>query len=289
MKPAAFEYVAPRSLDEVFTALAHFGEDAKVLAGGQSLVPTMNFRLARPSALVDIGRLPELDDVDIRRGAVEIGALTPHRRLELGGDVSGPLGQLLSSAGRLVGHLPIRIRGTFGGSIAHADPASEWCVLAALLDATVLATSQRGTREIAARDHFITVFTTALEADEVITGVRLPLLGPDHRVGFAEFSRRAGDFAIVMAMTAFRVCDGVIDDPRIALGGVADRPVRVDVAEEILRGATPGSAAFEEAAEAASTSVNPHGDVQGPPEFRRDLVRAMTRRALEQSLPTEPA
>lgn len=287
MKPAAFEYLAPRSLDETFAALEHFGEDAKVLAGGQSLVATMNFRLARPSALVDIGHLTDLVGVDAGEHAVEIGALTSHRRLELGGDVGGPLGRLLSQAGHLVGHLPIRTRGTFGGSIAHADPASEWCVLAALLDATVLATSPRGTREIAASEHFITVFTTALEPDEVITGVRLPLLGPDHRVGFAEFSRRAGDFAIVMAMTSFLLRDGAIDDPRIALGGVADRPVRVTAAEEILRGAAPGPAAFEEAAQAASTSVDPHGDLQGPPEFRRDLVRAMTRRALEQSLLAE--
>ncbi|MDZ7677764.1 MAG: FAD binding domain-containing protein [Acidimicrobiales bacterium] len=287
MKPAAFEYLAPRSLDETFAALDHFGEDAKVLAGGQSLVATMNFRLARPSALVDIGHLTDLVGLDVGEHAVEIGALTSHRRLELGGDVGGPLGRLLSQAGHLVGHLPIRTRGTFGGSIAHADPASEWCVLAALLDATVLATSPRGTREIAASEHFITVFTTALEPDEVIAGVRLPLLGPDHRAGFAEFSRRAGDFAIVMAMSSFRLRDGAIDDPRIALGGVADRPVRVAAAEEILQGAAPGPAAFEEAAQAASTSVDPHGDLQGPPEFRRDLVRAMTRRALEQSLLAE--
>lgn len=289
MKPAAFEYVAPRSLDETYAALSRFGEDAKVLAGGQSLVPTMNFRLARPTALVDIGGLSDLEGIVVTRDSVEIGALTTHRALELGGEVSGPLGSLLMSAGRLVGHLPIRTRGTFGGSIAHADPASEWCVLAALLDATVTASSSAATRDIAASDYFVTVFTTALAADEIISHIRLPLLGPDHRVGFCEFSRRAGDFAIVMAMTAFRLRGGAIEDPRVALGGVADRPVRAEAAEDVLRGGNPSAELFEEAAQAAAISVNPHGDVQGPPEFRRDLVRAMTRRALEQSLTNEPS
>ena len=284
MKPAAFEYVQPRSLEETVSALHRFGDDAKVLAGGQSLVPMMNFRLARPSALVDIAHVPGLDGIAIGSSDVAVGALVTHRRLELGGEVPGPLGSLLSAAGRCVGHLPIRTRGTFGGSIAHADPAAEWCVLATLMDADVLIASADGARSVPAESFFVTVFTTAIEPTDVVTGVRLPLLGPDDRIGFQEFSRRAGDFAIVMAMVALQLRDDVVAGARIALGGVADRAVRATAAETALLGAVPDRAAFEEAGALAARDVEPYEDLHGPPEYRRDLVRVMVRRALEQAV-----
>src|SRR5262245_57653027 len=244
----------------------------------------MNFRLARPSALVDIARVPGLDGIEIGDSDAVVGALVRHRRLELGGEVPGPLGSLLSVAGRCVGHLPIRTRGTFGGSVAHADPAAEWCVLAALLDAEVLVASADGARAVPAESFFVTVFTTVLEPTDVVTGVRLPLLGPDHKVGFSEFSRRAGDFAIVMAMVALQLRDEVVGAARIALGGVADRPVRAMAAEAALVGAVPGREAFDEAGTIAARDVEPSEDVHGPPEYRRDLVRVMVRRALEQAV-----
>jgi carbon-monoxide dehydrogenase medium subunit len=284
VKPAAFEYVQPRSVEETVSALHRFGEDAKVLAGGQSLVPMMNFRLARPSALVDIARVPGLDGIEVGDSEVVVGALVRHRRLELGGDVPGPLGSLLSAAGRCVGHLPIRTRGTFGGSIAHADPAAEWCVLATLMDADVLVASADGARSVPAESFFVTVFTTAIEPADVVTGIRMPLLGPDHRTGFSEFSRRAGDFAIVMAMVALQLRDDTVAAARIALGGVADRAVRATAAEAALLGAAPGREAFEEAGAIAARDVEPYEDVHGPPEYRRDLVRVMVRRALEQAV-----
>jgi carbon-monoxide dehydrogenase medium subunit len=284
VKPAAFEYVQPRSLEETVRALHRFGDDAKVLAGGQSLVPMMNFRLARPSALVDIARVPGLDGIEIGASDVAVGALVTHRRLELGGEVPGALGSLLSAAARCVGHLPIRTRGTFGGSIAHADPAAEWCVLATLMDADVLIASAEGTRSVPAESFFVTVFTTAIEPTDVVTGVRLPLLGPDDRIGFCEFSRRAGDFAIVMAMVALRLRDGAVAGARIALGGVADRAVRATAAEAALLGAVPDREAFEEAGAIAARDVEPYEDIHGPPEYRRDLVRVMVRRALEQAV-----
>jgi carbon-monoxide dehydrogenase medium subunit len=284
VKPASFEYVQPRSLDEACASLHDLGEDAKVLAGGQSLVPMMNFRLARPSALVDLGRVPGLDGVHLDETTVEIGAMVRHRRLERGGDVPGPLGHLLSVAGHCVGHLPIRTRGTFGGSIAHADPASEWCVLVRLLDGDMLVTSTAGTRTLPAASFFVTIFTTTAEPSEVITGVRLPLLGTEDRVGFCEFSRRAGDFAIVMAMAALRVVGGVITWSRVALGGVADVPVRAGAAEAALIGAAPGTEAFELAGAVAAADVEPHDDIHGTAEYRRDLVAVMVRRALEQAM-----
>jgi carbon-monoxide dehydrogenase medium subunit len=284
VKPAPFDYVKPRSLEEACRALHELGEDAKVLAGGQSLVPMMNFRLARPSALVDLGGVPGLDGIQFDGASVEIGAMVRHRRLERGGDVPGPLGQLLSAAGRHVGHLPIRTRGTFGGSVVHADPAAEWCVLVRLLDGEVIVESSSRTRALRADSFFVTIFTTTVEPDEVVTAVRLPLLGDSDRVGFCEFSRRAGDFAIVMAMAAVHLDGDVIARARLALGGVGDTVVRPTEAEAVLVGATPGHDVFEDAGAVAAGEVNPHDDVHGSGEYRRDLVRVMVRRSLEQAM-----
>jgi carbon-monoxide dehydrogenase medium subunit len=174
VKPAPFDYLRAASVAEAVAALAEVGDGSKVLAGGQSLLPMMNFRLARPEALVDIGGMSELRGVVSDNDFIEIGALTRHADLERS-TLPGPVGTLLRSAGAQVGHLPIRTRGTFGGSLAHADPASEWCLLAVLLDATMAVTGPVGTRVVAAADFFITVFTTALEPDELLTAARQPL------------------------------------------------------------------------------------------------------------------
>lgn len=282
MKPVKFEYRAPSELDEALDHLADVGDEGKILAGGQSLVPSMNFRLARPSILIDINRIPDLAYVEPSLETVRIGALTRHSSFE-SPVVAGPLGELLSKAARHVGHLPIRVRGTFGGSIAHADPAAEWCMVAALLDATMQATSKRGVRQIASSDFFETVFSTSLAPDELLTEVRLPNLQQSSRVGFVEFSRRAGDFAIVAVGAVLDMADGRITGARVALAGVGGTPLRSHGAEAVLIGSNPSTNLFRDAAETAAREVQPLADIHGDAEYRRDLVRALTRRALEQT------
>jgi aerobic carbon-monoxide dehydrogenase medium subunit len=283
MKPAPFEYRAPMSVEDALSVLADSGDDAKVLAGGQSLVPSMNFRLARPAVLVDINGLRELDYIRTDDGTLRIGALARHIRFE-DSVVDDPLADLLTRAANFVGHLPIRVRGTFGGSLAHADPAAEWCMLARTLDAAMVVSGARGQRTIRAEDFFVTVFTTAIEPDELLTEVRLPLLGPEARTGFVEFSRRAGDFAIVAATAAVELRGDRIENPRIGLGGVGGTPVRASGAEDVLRGEPPSTDLFAEAGASAASEVDPIGDIHGSAEYRRDLVRALTRRALEQAI-----
>ena len=226
MKPAPFDYHAPRSVEEAVELLAAHGDDAKVLAGGQSLVPAMNFRLARPAVLVDINRIAELDFCTTTDGALRIGALARHARFERA-VTQGPLGDLLADVVRYIAHLPIRVRGTFAGSLAHADPAAEWCVVATTLDAEIRARGPGGERSIEAAAFFRSILTTALRPDELITEVRLPALGPDWRFGFAEFSRRAGDFALSMALAALRLDGGRIVEARVGVGG-AERPAAAD-------------------------------------------------------------
>ena len=190
MKPPSFTYHAPASVGEALELLASLS-DAKVLAGGQSLVPSMNFRLARPGNLIDINRLSDLSYVREEQGWLAIGALARHVDFE-SASVPDPLGALLRTIAHQIGHLPIRVRGTFVGSVAHADPAAEWCLLAVTLDAEMVCQSVDGTRVVGSADFFDTVFTTALEPSELLVEVRIPLLDPEIRVGFQEFSRRAG-------------------------------------------------------------------------------------------------
>jgi carbon-monoxide dehydrogenase medium subunit len=283
VKPAPFRYAAPATVEEACRLLADAGEEGRVLAGGQSLVPMMNFRLARPGLLVDINRIAALDFAGVEGERLRIGALTRHARFEKP-LAPGPLGTLLQRVVRHIAHLPIRTRGTFAGSLAHADPAAEWCGLAAALDAEITAQGVGGRRTIPARDFFRGIFTTALAPGEIVTEVRLPLLADDWRAGFCEFSRRAGDYAIVLAVAAVRLSGGRIAEARIGLGGVGDRPVRAVAAEAALRGAKPERAAFVAAGEAACEGLQPMADVQATPEYRLELVRVMVRRALEQAM-----
>ena len=284
MKPAPFEYFAPDTVEEALGLLHEHGDEAKVLAGGQSLVPAMNFRLARPAVIVDIGRLGELaaiDDSDPE--TVTVGARVRHLDLERNG-IGGPLGRLLADTARWVGHYPIRVRGTFGGSLAHADPAAEWCVLARALDAEIGCRSADGARTVAAADFFEMVFTTALEPHELLERVTLPRLPESWGVGVAEFARRYGDFAIVLAVAAVDRDGEGVRSARIALGGVEGRPARATAAEQALAGTEAGPDAIAAAAAAAAEGVDPVGDIHGSPEYRRDLVKAMVTRALKQAL-----
>jgi aerobic carbon-monoxide dehydrogenase medium subunit len=284
MKPAAFRYHAPKTLDEAVALLAAVApQDGRVLAGGQSLVPTMAFRLARPAHLVDINGVEVLNRLAVANGKLVIGACVRHAAFHRPA-CEGPLGKLLADVVRHIGHYPIRNRGTFCGALAHADPASEWCLAMAALDGEILAKSTRGERIIAARDFFQGIMTTALRDDELLVEARLPVLAADTRCGFYEFSRRAGDFALVAALAAYRVDGGKIVEPRLAVGGVEPNPRRIAEAERALAGAQPGDKAFRAAAAAATAAVDPLEDIATSREFRRDLVRAVTRRALERAV-----
>jgi carbon-monoxide dehydrogenase medium subunit len=280
VKPAAFEYRRANTVEEAIEQLTQLGDDAKLLAGGQSLVPMMNFRLVRPSALVDITGIPHLQYIEPHDdGGLKIGALTPHRWVELMEDPELLEGfSVLKRAARWVGHYPIRTLGTFGGSIAHADPSAEWCMLAMLLDAEIVAVGPEGERVIPASDFFHGFFMTALEPDEMIVEVRFPEPAP--HAAMQEFARRAGDYAIVSAAVALEVRDGECRSARVVLGGVADVPLRVPEAERVLEGADVGPEAFEEAGREAARVVDPPSDVQGTADYRRDLSAVLIRRAL---------
>jgi len=285
MKPAPFRYHAPKTIDETLAVLAEVApHDGRILAGGQSLVPTMAFRLARPSHLVDINGVEALKRLEVEGEELCIGACVRHEAFRRP-VVDGPLGVLMATIMCHIAHYPIRTRGTFCGSIAHADPASEWCTLAAVLDAKMVAKSVRGTRVILAQEFFAGIMTTTLEEDELLAEVRLPLLAADTRCGFYEFSRRAGDFAIAMAVAVYRVADGKVTAPRIAVGGAEASPRRIAAAEQALAGRPAVMDSFAAAAQAAASVVDPLEDAITSAEYRRDLVGTVTRRALQRSLP----
>ena len=284
MKPAAFEYRRATAVEDAVDQLTELGDEAKLLAGGQSLVPMMNFRLVRPSALVDVAGIPDLQYLEPHDGrGLKIGALTPHRWVEEMEDPELLEGfSILKRAARWVGHYPIRTLGTFGGSIAHGDPSAEWCMLAALLDAEIVAVGPEGERVVPASDFFHGFFMTALEPDEMIVEVRFPQPAPN--AALQEFARRAGDYAIVAAAVTLDMDDGKCRSARVVLGGVADVPLRVTEAERVLEGAEAGREAFEEAGREAAKVVDPPSDVQGTSEYRRDLSAVMVRRALEEAV-----
>jgi carbon-monoxide dehydrogenase medium subunit len=283
MKPAPFQYHAPTTIDEAVRTLAEVvGEDGRVLAGGQSLVPIMAFRLARPGHLVDINGVATLRRLAVDGDQLSIGACVRHAAFHKP-VVEGPLGRLLATVVRHIAHYPIRTRGTFCGSIAHADPASEWCAVAAALDADMIARRAGGTRTIPAQDFFRGIMTTALDEDEILVEVRLPILPADTRFGFYEFNRRAGDFALAMALVTYRVEDGMINAARVAVGGVESQPRRIAQAEQVLAGRPPDRAAFEAAAAAVAAAVDPLDDATTSASYRRDLAQTVTRRALEQA------
>lgn len=283
MKPAPFVYHAPKTVDDALANLAEFGpQDGRVLAGGQSLIPMMAFRMARPAHLIDINTVAGLDRLAVEGDMLSVGACVRHAAFHRP-VVEGPTGTLLSRVVRDIAHYPIRLRGTFCGSLAHADPASEWCLAAVTLGAEIIAMSRRGRRVMAADDFFEGMMATALAEDELLLEARLPLLSPETHFGFYEFSRRAGDYALAMALVTFRLQDGVIVAPRIGIGGAEARPRRMAAAEAVLAGRRPDTESFRAAAEAAADAVEPMEDIHADAEFRFDLVRAVTRRALERA------
>jgi aerobic carbon-monoxide dehydrogenase medium subunit len=285
VKPAPFAYHRAHSVGEAVALLAGLGDEAKILAGGLSLVPMMNFRLARPSALIDVTRIEGLSYLRAGRDGLRIGALTTHRMVETTRDpaVLGAYGVLPGSA-RWIGHYPIRSRGTFGGSIAHADPASEWCLLAVLLDAQVVLTGPAGHRKVPAAEFFQGYYTTAARADEMITELWFP--HPEPHAVLTEFAPRQGDFAVVAAAVAIDVAGGVCRSGRVVLGGVGPQPVRVEAS--VLAGQPAGPATWQAMGEQAASQIDPPDDTHGTSEYRRRLTATLVSRALAEASAVAP-
>jgi len=284
MKPAPFIRHVPKTLDEAVALLAKLApEDGRVLAGGQSLVPIMAFRMARPAHLIDINEVAGLDRLAVAGDKLIVGARVRHAAFHKP-VTDNPLGALLAFVVRHIAHYPIRMRGTFCGSLAHADPSSEWCLTAATLGAEIVAKSARGERVIAAEDFFAGIMSTSLAEDELLAEVRLPLLAKDEKFGFYEFSRRAGDFAMAASLATYRLSGGKITGARVGVGGAEDRPRRIPEAEAVLNGHAPSTDLFKAAAEAAAEAIEPLEDIQTTAEFRRDLTRAVVKRALERAV-----
>ncbi|MEW2355836.1 xanthine dehydrogenase family protein subunit M [Spirillospora sp. NPDC029432] len=279
MIPAQFEYVRPSSLDEAVTALAEAGEDAKVLAGGQSLMPLLRLRLAYPDALVDLDRIDALREIRDEGDALVIGAMATHHQV-----FRDPLvnehAPLIVEATATVADPAVRHRGTFGGSMAHADPAADLPAVAVALDAVFLARSVRGERAIPAAEFFVDWMTSALEPDELLTGVRVPKLGPGWGVHYEKFRRTAQAWSIVGVACALRRDDGAVAEARIGLTNMGPVPVRASAAEDAIRGRPATAEAFREAAGAAAEGASPPTDLHGSAEYREHLARVLTARAM---------
>jgi CO/xanthine dehydrogenase FAD-binding subunit len=284
MKPASFEYFAPTSTEEAQGLLEQYGEDARVLAGGQSLMPLLNLRLARPAVLVDLNRIGELDHVDLApEGGLHVGAMTRERTVERSVLVQGH-NPLLSAAVPLIGHTQIRNRGTVGGSIAHADPAGELPAVALALDAVMVVKGQTD-RTIQADDFFETYYTTALRPTEILTDVRFPAWSANRGWALQEVCRRDGDFALVGAVAHFALSEsGACEDPRVVLFGVGERPLRATEVEKAIVGRALDPNVLTEAGSIAAREVDPDSDVHASAEYRREVAAALTRRVLAEAL-----
>ena len=284
LKPPPFTYFAPDTLDEALDLLREHGDEAKVLAGGQSLVPLLALRLARPSVLIDLNRVPGMSDISASNGTVVFGAMTRERQAERSELVRQRV-PLLADALPLIGHVAIRSRGTMGGSLAHADPAAELPAVAVMLDATLAVRSAaRGERTIAASDFFEGFLSTSLQPDEVLTQISFPAARPGTGTSFMEAARRHGDFAIVGAGTSITMQGGVVSDARVALIGVAGIPLRRSEAESQLVGTNGDAGAVAAAAATAAADLAPPSDLHGTSAYRRHVAAVMVRRALEQAI-----
>lgn len=285
MKAAPFTLHRPKTVDEATVLLADVAEEGGlVLAGGQSLMPMMALRVVYPPHLVDINAIDGLSRIVVVDGALSIGATARHAAFHRASPEAGVLGRLLSTGVRHIAHYPIRQRGTFCGSLAHADPASEWCLVAATLDATLTLKSTSGTRSVPAAEYLEGAMTTAREPEEILVEVRLPLLPDNARFGFYEFNRRAGDFALGMALVTYDLAGGEMRNVRIGLGGIEEKARRIAVAEAALEGHQPREEAFATAADAAMADVDAMEDASTSQEYRRDLAGVAVRRALKASM-----
>ena len=283
MKPAKFEYHAPTSIDEALSILGRYDGEARVLAGGQSLVPMLNFRLAQPRAIVDLNRIGELAFIEEEGEVVRIGSMTRQRRLEFAPQIAAKL-PLLREALRWVGHLPTRSRGTIGGSIAHADPSAEIPMVLQALEGEIVARGPQGERRIGVQDLFQSALTTNLGPLEIITEVRLPAMPSQAVHGVEEFARRKGDFAIA-AVAVVLLRDGErCTKARLATAGVGPASLRLRDAEAVLEEKGLGEDAIAEAADKGKAQVDPVSDLNGSAEYRRHLTGVLTSRAIVRAI-----
>lgn len=287
MKPAPFEYFAPGTTEEACSLLDQHGFDAKVVAGGQSLIPAMNFRLAQPAVLIDLNRIDELSYIkqDKDTKSIRIGSMTRQRELERNEAIAKRL-PLIQETMPHIAHPQIRNRGTIGGSIAHADPAAELPVLMRVLEAQFVITSAKGTRTLAAEDFFVGLFTTAMEPEEILTEIILPEMPANAGWAFTEMARRHGDYALVgVACTIGLNGSGQCENVRIGMLSVGEGPVLAQNAASYLQNRTPDEKSVQEAAEiAASQDIDPPGDIHASGDFRRHLAKVLTKRALDTAL-----
>jgi carbon-monoxide dehydrogenase medium subunit len=279
MIPAEFGYVRPASVAEAVASLAEAGEDAKVLAGGQSLLPLMRLRLAYPEVLIDLDRVAGLREIRDEGDALFIGSMATHDQVFHDALVREHA-PLVAQATATVADPAVRHRGTFGGALAHADPAGDLPAVALALDAVFVAASERGTREIPAAEFFVDLLTSALEPDEVLTGVRVPKLGPGWGFHYEKFHRTAQAWAIVGIACAVRRSNGTIADVRIGLTNMGTGPLRASAVEVAVAGGPASREAFRRAAEAAAEGTDPPADLHGAADYRRHLARVLTARAL---------
>jgi len=282
MKPVAFDYHAPATVEDAMALLTRYGGEAKLLAGGQSLMPLLNFRLSRPAALVDLNAIPSLTYIREEDGIVRLGAMTRQRSIEFSPVIRRRL-PLLAEATTLVGHLPIRTRGTIGGSLAHADPSAEYPAVFTALDGTVVVRGPRGERALRPSELFRSYLATSLRPDEILVEVRLPAMTTGAGFAFEEFSRRHGDFAIV-GIAAMLAGDGQrCTAARLATAGAGPVPIRLRAAEEILERDGLSEVALEAAARRAAELVEPDSDIHASAAYRRNLTRVLTGRALRRA------
>jgi len=279
MKLPPFDYEAPQTVSEAVELLAEHGDEASVLAGGQSLIPLLALRLARPAMLIDINGVRDLSGVSATDGWLAIGAMTREYAAEESETVADAV-PLLAAALPLIGHEAIRSRGTIGGSLAHADPAGELPAVARALDAQFVVRGPAGMRVIPAEEWFEGFLTTSRGPDELLVEVRFPTAGPGTGVSFQEVARRHGDFAIVGLAASLTLSDGVISDARLAFAGLSDVPLRATAAEELLAGQRPSAELFDEAARRATDDADPPADLQGSSEYRKTVAAALVRRGL---------
>ena len=282
MKPAAFDYYAPTTVDDVMALLKRHGSDARLLAGGQTLLPMMNFRLAAPEVIIDLNRIPELGFIREAGGQVHIGAMTRQRALEFSPVIAKDL-PLLHEAIKMVGHLPTRSRGTIGGSLANADSAAEIPMILQVLEGEVLVRGPDGERTIPTAELILDAMTTSLAESEMLAEARFQVMPQGALFAVEEFSRRRGDFAIAAVAAMLVVKDGLCEKARIATAGVSSFSSRLRAAEEILEGRALDADAIRKASEAAGASIEPVSDRNASEEYRRHLTRVLTTRVLNRA------
>ncbi|WHY77118.1 FAD binding domain-containing protein [Neobacillus sp. WH10] len=283
MKPAVFDYHSPLELEEALNLLDEFGYDAKIMSGGQSLIPMMNMRLARPLVLIDINHLAELNYIRVTDTVIQIGGLTRHYQVEESNEIERVC-PLLTEGMKLIGHSQIRSRGTIGGSVAHADPTAELPVMLTTLGATITLASSEGVRTITTDEFFLTYLTTTIEMNEILVSIDIPL--PPARTGYAidEFTLRKGDFAIVLAAASVTLSeDGKVEAATLCLGGVDGVPVLLNEVTDELIGKVPDHGLIAESCNQIADLVDPEPDIHASSEYRKDLCITYAKRVLERA------